>query len=469
MRNKRNEDSIHRLLPWRDLRMTSAQIIPIAFLCLILAGAFLLLLPVSSAPGEHTDFLTALFTATTSVCVTGSVVVDTFSHWSLFGKVVILILIQVGGLGIIAVFSLLILLTKREFSVGGSILLKDAYNLDSFKGINHFLTSVFLGTLLVEGIGAIGYMPAFTGRYGMVRGIWYSFFTSVSAFCNAGIDIMGPDSLTSYRANPLVLIVTMALIVLGGIGYIVWFDVMATGKKRLFRRGDITYNFKRLHEHTRLVILLTILYIVWGALMVFLFECHNPGTIGDMPLFQKILNSFFESVTFRTAGFSTFPQENLRETTAIFGIFLMFTGGSPVGTAGGVKTVTMFVLLANVLAFLREKDQVIILKRRIPSGMIRKATAIITVHFGIASVLCLCLMASSGLSFIDAMFEIMSAVSTVGLSRAVTPDLNIWGRWIVILGMYLGRIGPISMLVFFNTRHPGRKGVRCADGRFIVG
>lgn len=450
-------------------KMSSAQIIPISFMCLILCGALLLWLPISSAPGVHTDFLTALFTSTTSVCVTGSVVVPTFSHWSLFGKIVILILIQFGGLGIVAVLGLAVFLARQQFSLSGSLLLKDAYNLNSAKSISGFLGRVFIGTLLVEFIGAFGFMPAFIKHYGPLRGVWYSFFTSVSAFCNAGIDICGPDSLIQYRGNPMVLIVTMALIILGGIGYVVWFDILALRNKDYFWRGRFLITIKRLTEHTRLVLMLTFLYIVLGALFVFIFEYNNPGTLGGMHPAGKVLNSFFESVTFRTAGFATFPQENMKETTAIIGIVLMFIGGSPVGTAGGVKTITVFILILNVMAFIKGKDQVTILNRRIPNEVIRKAIAIITVHFAIAFVLCICLMAAMDLPFVDSMFEIMSAVSTVGLSRAITPELNNMGKWIVIIAMYLGRIGPISMLLFFQTGSTGGTGVKYADGRFIVG
>ena len=455
---------------FRHSRMlSSAQVIPIAFLCLILSGALLLMLPAATAPGEKTTFLTALFTSTTSVCVTGSVVVDTYSHWSLFGKIIILHLIQIGGLGIVAVIGLAVFIKRQKFSLSESLLMKDSYNLDSTRGISSFLGAVFSVTLLVEALGAIGYMPVFIHRYGLVRGIWYSVFTSVSAFCNAGIDILGPDSLTGFRGRPLILIDTMVLIVLGGIGYVVLFDVIVTWKMRLFSENKLRRRYKSLNEHTRLVLMLTALYIIGGAVMVFFIEYNNPGTIGDMPLYQKILNSLFQSVTYRTAGFSTFPQENMTETSAIIGMFLMFTGGSPVGTAGGVKTVTMFVLLMNVLAFIHSRDEVIILNRRITPNLIRKATAIITVHFFIASILCICLMLVTNLPFIDAMFEIMSAVSTVGLSRGVTADLNHAGQWIVILAMYLGRIGPISMLLFFHTDNSGNKGIRHAVGRFIIG
>lgn len=453
----------------KNLKLSSAQIIPIAFLLVILLGAFLLYLPVSTAPGEKTSALTAMFTSTTSVCVTGSVVVDTFSHWSLFGKIVILLLIQTGGLGIIAVLGLLVILAKGEFSLSGSLLLRDAYNLDSARGITRFLVQVYIGTLLVEAVGAIGYMYAFIPRYGLIKGFWYSFFTSVSAFCNAGIDILGPDSLTSFHNRPLVLLTTMALIIMGGIGYVVWFDIIAEGRNKNIKITRPRARFRRLNEHTRLVLILTFAYILAGAVLVLFLEYQNPGTIGNMPFGQKVLNSFFESVTYRTAGFSTFPQENLREVTAILSVFFMFTGGSPVGTAGGVKTVTMFVLIVNVIAFIRAKNDAIIMKRRIPDALIKKATAIITVHFSISFILCICLMITSDISFIDAMFEIMSAVSTVGLSRAITPGLNNAGQIIVILAMYLGRISPISMFLFFHSGNYKEDPMHFADGKFIVG
>ncbi|MDO4803334.1 MAG: potassium transporter TrkG [Lachnospiraceae bacterium] len=449
--------------------LKSSHVIPMGFLAVILLGAMLLYLPISSAAGEQTSFLTALFTATTSVCVTGSVVVDTFSHWSLFGKFVILLLIQTGGLGIVAIICSLLIFNRQQLSLGSSIILKDAYNLDSAREISRFLSYVAGGTLIVEAAGAVGYLPFFAGRYGIIRGIWYSVFTSVSAFCNAGIDILGPDSLIRYSDNVMVLGITMVLIVLGGIGYVVWFDVLGVKKTRLSRIAHAKNHHRRLLGHTRLVLRLTAAFIFGGALVIFLLEYNNAGTIGEMSLGQKILNSIFESVSFRTAGFSTFPQENMKESTSILGIFLMFTGGSPVGTAGGVKTVTMFVLMANVMAFIRGENEVTVMKRRIPDDVIRKAVAIITVHFIISFVLCFFLMLAADLSAVDAMFEIMSAVSTVGLSRGVTAGLNPVGQWIVILGMYLGRIGPISMFLFFQTGHSEKSGVRHADGKFIVG
>ena len=450
-------------------RLSSAQYIPLGFLALIIIGTLLLMIPAATAPGEKTTFLTALFTSTTSVCVTGSVVVDTYLHWSLFGKVIILALIQLGGLGLISVLAILALIARKQFSLSQVLLLKDTFNLTSTRGVLKFLKRVFIGTLIVEAIGGIGYMPVLIPQFGVLRGIWYSFFTAVSAFCNAGIDIIGPDSLIRYNNNPLIMIVTMVMIVMGGIGYVVWFELAGFWKSFVGKKKRSKSSYRRVREHTRLVLFLTAALIAIGAVLIFLLEYRNPDTIGTMPVGQKIINSIFQSVTFRTAGFTTVPQGALTEATCVVGDLLMFIGGSPVGTAGGVKTVTIFVLILSVMAFVRNKSEVTFLKRSIPLELLRKATAIVTVHFFFAFVFCLALMMATGASLNDSMYEIMSAVSTVGLSRGLTPLLNPAGRVIVILAMYFGRIGPISMFLFFTTKKGRSDGVRLAQGNYIVG
>lgn len=452
-----------------NLRLRSAQLIPLGFLGLILVGTLFLMLPAATAPGEDTSILTALFTSVTSVCVTGSVVVDTYLHWSLFGKIIILILIQLGGLGIISTVLLFFLLAGRRITLGGVLLLQDAFNLNSTTGIRRFLKRVYLGTLIVEFVGGLGYLPVFMPQFGVIRGIWYSFFTAVSAFCNAGIDIMGPDSLISYQGMPLVLIVTMILIVMGGLGYVVWFDFSSCWVRIHRRKYNKRYSLRLIKEHTRTVLILTAVLVAGGAFLVFLFEHGNPETLGNMPLGQKILNSIFQSVTFRTAGFSTVAQDQLTETTCLVGDFLMFIGGSPVGTAGGVKTVTIFVLFLNVLAFIRNRNEVVLFGRSIPKDLIRKATAIVTVNFLIAFILGVCLMGVAHTTLTDTMYEILSAVSTVGLSRGLTPLLPPAGKIIVIIAMYLGRIGPIAMLLFFQQKRGKTDSVQHAEGNFIVG
>ena len=450
-------------------RITSAQVIPLSFLLVIIVGTLLLLLPISTESGEQTDFLTALFTSTTSVCVTGLVVVDTYIHWSLFGKIVILVLIQLGGLGMISVTSIIMLFTHKKFSFGMTVMLHDSFNLNSLSGLMRFLVRVFYGTLIVEGFGAAMYMPVFIGQFGVLKGIWYSIFTSVSAFCNAGIDIIGPDSLIGYNNNVLVMITTMLMIVLGGLGYIVWFDVLS-GFRNGIRQGYSPLRiYKRFSGHTKLVLTLTGLLIFGGAAIIFVTEYSNPLTIGNMPLGEKILNSIFQSVTFRTAGFASVPQQFLRESTCAFGDILMFIGGSPVGTAGGIKTVTFFAVILNALSYIRNRNEAVVYGRRFSPDTIRKAAAVMTVSFSVSFVMLLLLMTYSDVSLTDGLFEVLSATCTVGLTRGLTPGLGIAGRIIRIISMYLGRIGPISMALFFTSKKNDKNKVKHIQGDFIVG
>lgn len=450
-------------------KIKSSQLIPLSFLGAIILGTILLLLPIATADGKSTDLVTALFTSTTSICVTGLVVVDTFSYWSLFGKMVILVLIQLGGLGIITVTSVFILLFQKRFTLSQSIMLHDAFNLDSMDGLMKFLSGVIKGTLLVEFIGALIYMPIFIPQFGVLKGIWVSVFTAISAFCNAGIDIIGPNSLIDYNSNNLVLINTMFLIVMGGLGYVVWFDVNRGLKEGIKKHYSPKLVLNRFREHTKLVIRLTFTLIILGAVGVFIMEYSNPDTIGNMSLWDKIINSIFQSVTFRTAGFASVPQQNLTEGSCAMGSLFMFIGGSPVGTAGGIKTVTFFMAIMNAVAFIRGRDENVIFGRKISSDLIRKSEAIIMVSFSVTFIIMLLIMITNKIGMIDAMYETFSATATVGLSRAITPTLNTVGRLLIIMCMYLGRIGPISMALFFDYGCTNKNNVSFAKGRFFVG
>ena len=444
--------------------LTSARIIPIGFLVLILFGTLLLLLPFSTVPGEHTSFLTALFTATTSVCVTGLVVVDTYAHWTLFGKIVILLLIQFGGLGLVAVSSAILLLLGKNVSIRNRVLLRDSFNLDSISGQRRFLFRVVRGVLFVEGLGTLLYLVSFVPRCGFFRGLWYSVFHSVSAFCNAGLDLIGPDSLAPFSNDPWLLSVTMLLIVLGGLGYIVWFDL-----SNIVRLRIRAHRKHRLSEHTRLVLCLTAGLIVLGAALVSLLEWRNPETLGRLSVPQKILQALFESVTLRTAGFSVLPQQSLREPTALLACFFMFVGGSPVGTAGGVKTVTMFLLFAGAFSYVQNRNETVVCRRTISSDLFRKASAIVLISLSVSLLLTVALLCTEGLPPVDCLFEVFSATGTVGLSRGVTASLSPFGRCIIILGMYLGRIGPISLALFFGRNRTEENRVQHANGQFYVG
>ena len=415
----------------------------LSFLAVIVLGSILLSLPVSSADGEPVAYLDALFTATTATCVTGLVTVPTVSAWSVFGQAVILVLIQVGGLGVITVMSAVMLMLNKRMGIGDRLLLQDAFNLNSLSGIIRFVKRVLLGTVLVEGLGALLYMTVFVPEFG-VKGIWISVFTAVSAFCNAGMDILAENSLCDYAADPVINLVTSLLIVLGGIGYIVWWDVMGlTGRKR---RG-----WRHLTLHSKIAIAATLILIFGGGLLILLFEYHNPLTIGKLPLMDKIQVSLFQSVTTRTAGFATVPQQDLTNATSILCLFLMFVGGSPVGTAGGIKTVTLVVLAVSALATIQNRQEVSLFDRNISKQAVSKAVAVTMMSFAIAFASTLLLSAVTDADALDILFETISATATVGLSRDLTPHLNAAGKAVIIGTMYLGRVGPISLALALNA------------------
>lgn len=450
----------------KQMKLTSAQIIPLGFLGVIAVGTLLLLLPFSTAAGEHTSFLTALFTSATSVCVTGLVVVDTYSHWSLFGKIVILLLIQLGGLGIVAVSSSFLLLFKKKIFLKDRVLLRDSFNLDSTQGLLKFLLRVIKGVFAVEGIGAILYAFAFIPKFGLAKGVWFSVFHSISAFCNAGIDILGPDSLVPFAHEPWVLIVTMLLIIVGGLGYFVWFD-LSTSVMHL--KKNASRENKRLAEHSMTVLLLTAFLILFGAVLVFLFENRNPATIASFSFGEKVLHSLFQSVTFRTAGFCAVPQSNLTEASSLLGCIWMFIGGSPMGTAGGVKTVTVFIIVLNAVSYIRNRKETLLFGRHVSSELVQKSTAIVSFSLMVTVVMVFGLLISDRLPLVDTLYEMFSATGTVGLSRGVTQILSPAGRILVIIAMYLGRIGPISIALFFGQDDQRKNYVRHADGQFYVG
>ena len=426
----------------KKFSLTTTQVIMLSFLVVIFLGSLLLSLPISSADGEAVSYLDALFTATTATCVTGLVTLTTASTWSVFGQAVILVLIQVGGLGVVTIMSALMILLQKRMGIGDRLLLQDAFNLNSLSGIVRFVKRVILGTALVEGIGALLYMTVFVPEFGL-RGIWIAVFTSISAFCNAGMDIIADNSLSSYATNPIINLVTCALIVLGGIGYIVWWDVMGLRKGVAGRR--------RLSLHSKIAISTTLLLIFGGGLLILLFEYHNPRTIAELSLFDKLQVSLFQSVTTRTAGFATVPQQDLTNASSILCLLLMFIGGSPVGTAGGIKTVTIAVLVASALSSVQNRQEVTLFQRNISKQAVSKAVAVTTMSFAILFTSTLLLSAVSPGEPLDILFETVSATATVGLSRDLTPYLNAYGKVIIIGTMYLGRVGPISLALALNS------------------
>ncbi len=445
--------------------LSTTQIILLSFLGVILIGSVLLSLPVSSAGGRAVPYIDALFTATTATCVTGLVTVSTAATWSVFGQAVILLLIQIGGLGVITFMTAVMLLFNRKIGVSDRLLIQDAFNLSTLSGIVAFVKKVLIGTLTVESIGACFYMTVFVPQFG-ARGIWVSVFNSVSAFCNAGMDIIGENSLCDYSGNVLITLTTAALIILGGLGYIVWWDVSRVIKNRKQNGGRF---FKSLTLHSKIVLISTAFLLIVGTALTLCFEYNNPLTLAGLPLTDKIQAAFFQSVTTRTAGFASLPQENLKNPTAILSLLLMFIGGSPVGTAGGIKTVTAAVLLSITVSLISGKNSVSLFGRTISKQSVYKAVAVTVMSFSVMFVSTLLLSAVTNAPALDILFETVSAAATVGLSRSLTGALNLLGKLIIIFTMYFGRVGPISMAIAFGGKNPSRNIIKNPTEEISIG
>ncbi len=447
------------------IKFTTTQIILLSFLIAIVTGSFFLMFPISSATGQSVAYVDALFTATTAVCVTGLVTLPTVSSWSVFGQIVILILIQIGGLGILTIMSGIMISLHKKMGMKERILIQDAFNLNTMSGMIRFIKKVLIGTFVVEGIGAVLYMLVFVPEFGL-RGIWISVFNSISAFCNAGIDILSENSLLDYGTHPLVLSVTNSLIILGGIGYVVWWDILRVLQE--FKTKKMRC-FSNLTLHSKIALSMTAFLLASGTVLFFIFEYSNPLTMMDYSLFDKVQASFFQSVTTRTAGFAIFPQENLTNASAFVSLLLMFIGGSPVGTAGGVKTVTIAVLIYAAFATIRNEEDVVLFDRTIAKKTISKSVAVVFVSFMIMCISTVLLCSVTDANMLDVLYETVSATATVGLTRNLTSTLNLWGKLIVIVTMYFGRVGPISMIIAFNTTKEKKNIIKSPTEEISVG
>ncbi len=449
----------------RFFGFSTSQMIIIGFFLVVMLGSLLLALPISSATGQAVPYVDALFTATSATCVTGLVTLPTVTTWSAFGQAVLLVLIQIGGLGVVTIMSGLMLLLQRKMGLSDRLLIQDSFNLNTLSGLAKFIKRVILGTFLIEGLGALLYLPAFVPRYG-VRGIWISVFNAVSAYCNAGLDIIATDSLCQYRSDPLVNGVTCLLIVLGGIGFIVWWDVIRVVKGAKSKRWR---GLKNLTLHSKIALTSTAFLILGGAIAFFLFEFHNPLTMQGLSLGEKVQASFFQSVTTRTAGFATLPQQDLSTPSAIVSILLMFIGGSPAGTAGGIKTVTVVVLIASTLATIRNKNEVSLFHRNIAKQAVNKAVAVFCMSFFIMFSATVLLAAVTDAAAFDLFYETVSATATVGLSRDLTASMNTIGKIVLTFTMFFGRIGPISLAVAFRTRKEPNNRIKNPTEEISVG
>lgn len=424
--------------------MSYTQIIALGYFLMVLAGALLLMLPLAARSGERTDFLTALFTATTSTCVTGLVVTDTATHWSLFGQLVILLLIQVGGMGFITMGVVFAMLLKKKITLSVRELVQESMNANQVGGMVRLVRQVFLGTMLIEGIGALLLSIRFIPQFGVKKGIYYSIFHAISAFCNAGIDLMGTvsgpySSLTDYVADPLVSLVICALIIIGGIGFFVWGDVR---KHKL--------HWKKYALHTKLALSMTFLLLFGGTLLFYLLEQKN--TLEHMNMGEGMLAAFFDAVTARTAGFNTTDTAALSSSSKLLTILLMLIGGSPGSTAGGIKTVTVMVLVVYVWSNLRSEKGCNVFGRRLLDDDIKKASNVLIISLMLAMTAALVMSAIEMLPMEDIMFEVFSAIGTAGMTTGITRSLSTASRLILILLMYCGRIGSMSFALSFTER-----------------
>ena len=428
-------------------KLKTAQIITLSFAGVIFVGGFFLWLPFCTVPGETTSFADALFTATTSVCVTGLVTVTTATHWTAIGKTAILLLIQVGGVGLVSLASVMFIGLHKKISLRNRRLIQESYNLDQMSGLVTVVRKTVLCILGAEGIGAVLYAFCFVPQFGLCKGLIQAVFTAVSAFCNAGIDLLGENSLAPYQGNLLVNLTTMGLIIASGLGFIVWWDLWAKIKKaKKNHKLSVRKVYRTLRLQSKIVLKTTLILVVGGTLLIFLFERNNPHTFVGMSTGRQLLASAFQSVTTRTAGFFTTDQAAFTNATFVLCLVLMIIGGSPMGTAGGIKTTTIAVLVLSIRANLRGDKDVESHNRKIRSSYIRSALVVAGMSLLVLLVMVMLLAAAMPeADLMDIIYELTSAVGTVGLSRGLTPQLNLAGKYIVMLTMYLGRIGPLTL------------------------
>ena len=432
-------------LQYKLHKLNTAQIITLSFAGVIFVGGLILWLPFCTAAGQTTSFSDAMFTATTCVCVTGLVTVTTATHWSLIGKLVILLLIQIGGIGLIALASIIFISLNKKISLKNRRMIQESYNLEQMSGLVTVVRKVVLCVFAAEGIGAVGYAFCFVPELGLVKGLGQAAFTAVSAFCNAGIDLLGENSLADYVTNPLVNVTTMGLIIASGLGFNVWWDLGKRIKLVFQKKLSLGRLFRTLRLQSKLVLTTTGILLLGGTICILLFEYKNPDTLGSLSFGQKLM--------------------------AAACLFLMLVGGSPMGTAGGVKTTTLAVLVMSIIANLRGKKDVEVYGRKIRSSYIRSAQVVVGMAVSVLLISVLGIFAiMPDAPFVDVLYELTSAIGTVGLSRGLTAVLNTPAKWIVIFTKYLGRIGPLRLGAAVVSRAQKRtKDVHLAEENIMIG
>lgn len=442
------------------MRLTYPQIVAVGYFLVILTGTLLLMLPAATYQPGSIGFVGSLFTATSATCVTGLVVGDTFTTFTLFGQIVIICLIQIGGLGFLTILAMFGMFLRKRIGLRARTLMKESVNSLYVGGIVRLFRKILLGTMMFEGIGAVLFATRFIPRFGLVKGLWYSVFHAISAFCNAGFDLMGViepgSSLVYFADDPVVCLTVCALILIGGIGFFVWDDVQRHG-----------LNFARYQLHTKLVLVITGIITLVSTLLFLVLEYNN--TFAGMPLWQKILDALFCSVTPRTAGFNVVDTASMTGSGRLLTVMLMFIGGSPGGTAGGIKTTTFAIILISAWNSLRNESDNNVYGRRLEADALRRATAVSTINMSailIAS-FAICIL-QPAIAFSDALFEAASAIGTVGLSVGTTAQAGTAARLILTFLMYTGRCGSVSFaLLFTENKNPG--GARCPEEKISIG
>ncbi|MCT4619632.1 MAG: TrkH family potassium uptake protein [Marinisporobacter sp.] len=441
-------------------KLNPAQILVLGFASVILMGGILLSLPIASKSGHSVGFLNAVFTATSAVCVTGLVVVDTGTHWTVFGQTVIILLIQIGGLGFMSMATFFALIFGKRITLRERLVMQEALNQFNISGIVRLTKYILITTFTIEGIGAILLSFKFIPLYGLSKGIGFSIFHAISAFCNAGFDLIGNfRSLTPFADDFLINIVISFLIIAGGLGFTVIVEVI---QKRKFSKFSL---------HTKLVLYITGVLLLVGFIAVFILEYSNPETLGKLTFKGKLLGALFHSVTPRTAGFNTLPSDKLTTATIFMTMVFMFIGGSSGSTAGGVKTTTAGVIVFTIINIIKGKEDTEVFNRRIPRDIINRSLAVIGIAMSLVIFVTMILSITEvGHSFMEIFFEVTSAFGTVGLSLGMTPSLSIVGKIVISLTMFAGRVGPMTIALALARQQQKHKGlIKYPEERVIVG
>lgn len=445
----------------RGRPLSPTQIIAVAFVVIILMGAVLLTLPAASRDGESAGFLPALFTATSATCVTGLVMFDTWTQWSGFGQTVIISLIEVGGLGFMSAASLVFFLLRRKVGLKQRMVMAQALSVQDMEGVVRIQKLVLTGSLGIQAVGALILLLRFWPAYGFGTALRWGVFHSISAFCNAGFDILGcitpGASLIEFNSDPVVMLTLAALVIVGGLGFLVWEEVARVR------------SFKKFSVYTKLVLLTTLVLLLGGAVCICALEWNNPATLGPMSFGDKLMNGFFQSVTVRTAGFAGIDQAAMTDGAKAVSIVLMLIGGSSGSTAGGAKTVTLVVLLLFLWARARGRETVTVFRRTIPGRQALDAMTIVSILVGLAVFGGIFICATSPVGFTDALFESVSAIATVGLTAGVTGKLSTAAQILIIIYMYFGRVGVLTISLGFLMGDKAEERFRYAQTNLLIG